>query len=860
VTQTSNGFAATDARSAALHYRVDRSWFPVPVPARRKGPVIPGWQKLRLDVEGVLQHFPGGAPMNVGVLTGLDSKLLDADLDCRAAVQAAPAILPPTGLVSGRPSNPCSHWWYSTLARQTSLEFKNPAGRKMVELRGEDHQTLLPPSWHDTDPEQYRWESYGEPAEVPVAVLVQRIKELACICLLEEIWPRQRGRHDLFLPLCGGLAHGTYDVAGAERIVRGLVAATGDGELADRLRELRDSYRRREAGENVVGWPTLADLLGEQGEASVGQLRGWLGLAMKVRAPGSATPPRYRPLPPYRPFPLAALPPVVSDLATAAAGAIGCDVALVALPALVAAAGAVGNSRAVLLKASWSEPVNLWGVTIVASGKLKSPASEKAVSPLLAIQAALHAERRARMEEYRAAMRAWRSEPRADRGEEPEEPPPAVVHVTSNVTIEKVGINLQNNPRGLVVYRDELDAWFRSYAKYRGTGGGNDRADWLELHRAGTLLVERVGRETISVHRALVSVYGTIQPLTFSRVMDADALQAGLGARFLVQMPPSPPRRWTEADIPEDVRGRYDGLLHDLLALRLEDEAARRPYFLRLDPDAKRAWVRWFDEWGRVQEDSEGEQAAALAKLEAYGARLALLHHVVSLVAAGESDRVPISEASVRAGITLARWFAHEADRVYLMLAESDEQRVARGLVELIQRRGGGITVRHLMLANRRRYPDADAAQAALDGLVSAGLARWVEQPTTDQGGRPTRICELRITHHTTHTTPSPWEEEDSEAATPAGHTTAHTTPPPPDFPSETEGCVSSVMRDAQENVLCEGASGPREPTPAAGEVVCAAGEVVCAAEEVVSPEGRVAPPGEQGGGGGGDGDDWEEF
>src|SRR5262249_40877360 len=42
---------------------------------------------------------------------------------------------------------------------------------------------------------------------------------------------------------------------------------------------------------------------------------------------------RFRPLPPYQPFPLHPLLPVLSDLVAASAQAIGCDPALVALPA-----------------------------------------------------------------------------------------------------------------------------------------------------------------------------------------------------------------------------------------------------------------------------------------------------------------------------------------------------------------------------------------------------------------------------------------------------------------------------------------------------------------------------------------------
>ena len=84
--------------------------------------------------------------------------------------------------------------------------------------------------------------------------------------------------------------------------------------------------------------------------------------------------------------------------------------------------------------------------------------------------------------------------------------------------------------------------------------------------------------------------------------------------------------------------------------------------------------VAFYEEWSARQEGAEGELRAAFAKIESYSARLTLLHHVVSHVAAGVSDLCPITAASAEAGIELARWFAHEATRIYSMLRESAEE------------------------------------------------------------------------------------------------------------------------------------------------------------------------------------------
>src|SRR5262249_14384622 len=152
-------------------------------------------------------------------------------------------------------------------------------------------------------------------------------------------------------------------------------------------------------------------------------------------------------------------------------------------------------------------------------------------------------------------------------------------------------------------------------------------------------------------------------------------------------------------------------LLEVLLALSLYDRETRQPHALRLSPAARELWIEFYNEWGGVQFEAEGEQAAAFAKIEAYAPRLMLLHHVVAHTAAGTSDLLPITETSARAGIEMARWFAQEMVRVYLMLRETQEERDGRRLIELIEQREGTITPRELMRTNCRRYADTASAE-----------------------------------------------------------------------------------------------------------------------------------------------------
>ena len=143
-------------------------------------------------------------------------------------------------------------------------------------------------------------------------------------------------------------------------------------------------------------------------------------------------------------------------------------------PALATVAGCIGNSRAVLLKRGWVEPAVVWSLAVAESGGHKSPAWDKATSRLDR-QMDLFKEYREQAEAYKEELAAWKADDRDTRGEKPEEPEPLPVFITSDTTIEALAELLEDNPRGLLLARDELDAWFKSFTRYKGKNGGSDR-------------------------------------------------------------------------------------------------------------------------------------------------------------------------------------------------------------------------------------------------------------------------------------------------------------------------------------------------------------------------------------------------
>ncbi len=462
---------------------------------------------------------------------------------------------------------------------------------------------------------------------------------------------------------------------------------------------------------------------------------------------------RSRPIPQrFRRFPTDVLPEPVLSYVRNGAKALGCDESYIALPMLSALAVAVGNSRRIQLKQSWCEPAILWTAIVGESGSLKSPAIELALKLLRKKQNAAFSDYEYAMERYQKDLAEYEQEkakkPKSMLGPDKPVEPVAKRYYCSDITVEAVAGLLKHAPRGLLLARDELVGWLKGFNAYKG-GKGSDDAAWLELHRAGTLLVDRKSGcpKTIHIPTASVSVCGGIQPDILRLALGREHFENGLAARLLLAMPPREPKRWTETDIDIEVAEELEAVFEDLLALKMDglECSELKPLDLPLSPAGQEAWIEFYNEHAAEQvEIGGGDLAAAWSKLEGYAARLALIIHCVRVVARspGLESADCIDASCVRAGATIARWFGVEARRIYAVMNEAEEERDQRRLVELVRVKGGRMTTRQLMQASRSYRGSADDAKLALQELADVGWGKW-QQLAPEGGGRPSSVLVL---------------------------------------------------------------------------------------------------------------------
>lgn len=305
--------------------------------------------------------------------------------------------------------------------------------------------------------------------------------------------------------------------------------------------------------------------------------------------------------------------------------------------------------------------------------------------------------------------------------------------------------------------------------------------------------------------------------------MTGDHWSSGFGARLLLAWPPRKAKVWTEAVINSDTAAAYTTLLEAMLGLQFRQHNGDDvPHHLTLSPQARTAWIGFYNAWGNKQANAEGNAAAAFSKLEGYAARLALVHHVAEKLFCGEDDLTQVQPESIQAGVELVKWFAAEAERIYSLLSESEEQGSARRLAEMIRCRGGNITVRDLQRSNPAKYETSDAAEAALNILVAADFGSWRVDEVGPKGGRPLTRFVLHPTPDKTDTTSPDSEADFHEGA----DTTSQTENADPVFSTNNE-VVSVVSTVGQES---KGEINPL-PEKVGGEVVSTAGEVLSTAD-----------------------------
>jgi len=340
-----------------------------------------------------------------------------------------------------------------------------------------------------------------------------------------------------------------------------------------------------------------------------------------------------------------------------------CPFDFVATAAIVMAGSVIGAGCGIKPKRQddWLVIPNLWGGAVGRpSVLLKSPAIEQALSPLAKLEIAAKEDHDSRCDIYEAELAGYKAMKDATQAdmkraysgkkndrqafedakhslralEKPDEPV-WKRYKTNDATIEKMAVLLSENPRGVLLVRDELVGLLASWDR---EDKQTDRAFFLEAWNGyGSYTSDRIGRGTTHTENLCVG----IQPAKLLKYLHqgmSEYKNDGLIQRLQLLVYPDEPKQWKLVDqIPNHVaKDRFTEIIKKLSEMNftehgaIKDENTKYPYF-RFSDEAQEVFFDWWTELQtiKLQQDDDSIIIEHMGKFRSLFPSLALIFHLI---------------------------------------------------------------------------------------------------------------------------------------------------------------------------------------------------------------------------------------
>ena len=471
-------------------------------------------------------------------------------------------------------------------------------------------------------------------------------------------------------------------------------------------------------------------------------------------------------------FPLAFLPGALADFVRDQADIMQTPVDFIAIPLLIAAGAVIGKDFLMAPKAlaPWTERPCLWGGCIAHVGSNKTAGFNAALDPVWRLQGEFREAHRHEMKDYqpkarlaKAMTKQWEraSVAALGKGEEPPEAPPGIPAaptvreiVANDTTQERLVEMMQHNPRGIMLYRDELSGWFHSFNQYRA---GADEQFFLQCHAGGPWAHNRKAGDFF-VPDLFLCIFGGFQPDIVSEVLTRrtgqhKAPDNGMAARFSLLVWPEPIKGFEYVDRRRDRDAgiKAEKLFRDLASLDPErfvgakPKGARHHDPFRFTPEAQAVFREWYvDHHAALGAMEPGDPLKGhFHKYDGLFARLALVHHLVRYVLGERNELARVDHCTATAVRDfIDNYLRPHAEKIYRHLGRGTAYHGAQKIARWIASHPtlASFTTRDISRKEWSGLTEPDQIDAALKSLEDvAGWIRGEEIRAGPKGGRPTK-------------------------------------------------------------------------------------------------------------------------
>jgi hypothetical protein len=231
-------------------------------------------------------------------------------------------------------------------------------------------------------------------------------------------------------------------------------------------------------------------------------------------------------------------------------------------------------------------------------------------------------------------------------------PPKDIVLI--DATMESIVKAHKNNPKGLVLMKDEIIGMFKDFNKYNNGGGEKDQL--LSLFNGKQLKVHRVSKDTIHLSGTCVNIIGGVQPERINHFVSGDNKESGFYHRYLfARVEEDKPKLYNTTPIDKNLVTKVNLILDRLLNVE--------SVMLTVPPEAHRIYTEWQNRTS-IENHKYPFGETLQGKIETYVWRFCIVLDILDQVSK-DTPRSAIIPKTMENAIRLAEYFRTESTEVH---------------------------------------------------------------------------------------------------------------------------------------------------------------------------------------------------
>jgi hypothetical protein len=414
-------------------------------------------------------------------------------------------------------------------------------------------------------------------------------------------------------------------------------------------------------------------------------------------------------------FPIQTLPKDVLDYIEALEDSNGMVPEYLCSAALSTFSTIIGNSAKLVVDSEWHVGCALWIAILGDSGTKKTPAIKAMSRYLTAHDDEAYERFLTEQAEYKAKSEF----------DENASIPKRSRLTLDDATMESTLQELNNNPHGLMIKRDELFGFIQDLSRYRS---GGDEQRMLSIFSGDSVDVARKSSAGIRIKKPFLSLIGGIQPGLIDKLLTTDRQVSGFTSRLLFVFPKSPLiTRGLGKDTAPKKEAYFEFCAHIHAMAKHHESRLERAFEICLSTDASNHFNEWRDKfiYPKLNDNSSNAIKSYVMKLEEYALRFALILDIIW----EEQFNSMISERSMRYAIEICQYYFAQFTRVLTQLFTENKNEDYTVLKQFHESVKGGLTqteYRETIVKIGINNPNISAKViASTFGIAKGTLSGW---------------------------------------------------------------------------------------------------------------------------------------